>query len=35
MICDGTEVTLSTVLQQRNRRIRFPADLLEIVFIEK
>jgi len=35
LICGRTEVTLSAVLQQHNSRIRFPADLLDIVFIEK
>ncbi len=35
LVCGGTEVTLSGVVQQRNSRIRFPADLLDIVFVEK
>lgn len=35
LICGATEVTLSAVLQQHNSRIRFPADLLDIVFVEK
>ncbi len=30
-----TEVRLSAVLQQRNDRIRFPVDLLDLVFVEK
>jgi hypothetical protein len=30
-----TEVPLSAVVQQLNQRIRFTADLLDIVFVEK
>jgi hypothetical protein len=35
LICGRTEVTLSAVVQQLNQRIRFTADLLDIVFVEK
>lgn len=35
LICGRTEVTLSAVVQQLNQRIRFSADLLDIVFVEK
>lgn len=35
LISGDTEVTLSAVLRQHNNRIRFPVDLLDIVFIEK
>jgi len=35
VLVGGTEVALSTVVQQLNQRIRFTADLLDIVFVEK
>lgn len=35
LVCGGIEVTLSAVLQQRNARVRFAADLLDMVFVEK
>ena len=35
LICGGTEVALSAVVQQLNQRIRFTAEPLDIVFIEK
>ena len=35
LVCGRTEVTLSAVVQQLNQRIRFTADPLDIVFVEK
>ena len=35
LVCQRTEITLSAVVQQLNQRIRFSADLLDIVFVEK
>jgi hypothetical protein len=35
LVCERTEITLSAVVQQLNQRIRFSADLLDIVFVEK
>jgi endonuclease YncB( thermonuclease family) len=35
LVCGRTEITLSAVVQQLNQRIRFTADLLDIVFVEK
>ncbi len=35
LICGATEVSLSAVVQQLNQRIRFTADPLDIVFVEK
>lgn len=35
LICGSTEVALSAVVQQLNQRIRFAADPLDIVFVEK
>jgi hypothetical protein len=35
LVCGATEVALSAVVQQLNQRIRFTAELLDIVFVEK
>ena len=35
LVCGETEVAMSAVVQQLNQRIRFTADLLDIVFVEK
>jgi hypothetical protein len=35
LVCQRTEITLSAVIQQLTQRIRFSADLLDIVFVEK
>jgi endonuclease YncB( thermonuclease family) len=35
LVCGRTEVTLSAVVQQLNQRVRFTADPLDIVFVEK
>jgi endonuclease YncB( thermonuclease family) len=35
LVCGGIEVTLSAAVQQLNQRIRFMADPLDVVFVEK
>ncbi len=35
VLVGGTEVALSAVVQQLNQRIRFTADPIDIVFVEK
>ncbi len=35
LVCGRTEVPFSAVVQQLNQRLRFTADLLDIIFVEK
>jgi hypothetical protein len=35
LVCGGTELHLSDLLVQANNTVRFQADLLDVVFVEK